>query len=169
MNYFAFYALWFLILFSEQAKSPYIALPIVGMYLVTHIVCFSQSPARETFLICALTVIGALNETILSLSGLVQYLGAYVEGVSWWTLSLWATFATTYWHAFSWLESRTILSCILGALVAPPCYIWIQRIGAITFPEGVLPATVAIGALWACVLPVTFWISKSVRCVERSP
>ena len=148
---------------SPQTEKPLIALPIVLGYLLLHLALVSRAWKKEAVLIAALTVFGALNETVLSLLGAVAYKGALWEGVAWWTLALWASFATTYWHAFSWLGSRRILSSLLGAFVVPACYAWFGVMGAIRYPNGLPLAMLTIGAVWALTLPVTFYISTLLQ------
>ena len=163
VNYLAFYALWCLCIIAGDDKRAQWAIPVVLVYLVLHLLFMSSSPKREAILIAVLTLVGAMNESLLAKSGFVSYADAYWLGVSWWTLSLWACFATTYWHAFSWLSSRFLLAGFLGALAAPLCYASIATVGGISFPKGNTEGLLTIGVLWACVLPLTFVISRWIQ------
>ena len=163
INYLAFYALWCLCAFAGDDKQALWAVPIVLVYLVLHLLFISSSPKKEAVLIVVLTLLGALNESLLASIGFVSYSGAIWKGISWRTLSLWACFATTYWHAFSWLSSRLILASVLGAMVAPPCYAWIESVGGIQFPLGRAEALLTIGIQWAVVLPLSFAISRWIQ------
>ena len=162
VNYLAFYAVWVVCTIAAKVERPLVGLPVVLAYLCLHLTLVSRSWKKEAFLITVLTAFGALNETFLSLLGAVVYKGASYGGVAWWTLALWASFATTYWHAFSWLSSRRLLSSLLGATVVPVCYAWFGAAGAIQYPHGPLRALVTIGAVWALTLPVTFYISELI-------
>ncbi len=167
VNYLSFYGLWLVCVFAGVAKKPLWAIPCVLCYLALHLFFIASFRKREAILILALTVVGALNESLLAMGGVVVYTGAYWEGISWWTLSLWACFATTYWHAFSWLESRPVLATLLGATAAPMCYAWIEQVGGMSFPKGYTEAFLVIGVLWAVVLPGSFAISHYVRNYRR--
>ena len=163
VNYLAFYGLWFLCVLAQVKGYAEWAIPVVLVYLGLHLCWISASPKREAVLIIALTMVGAMNESFLASIGVVSYAGAYWEGISWWTLSLWACFATTYWHAFSWLTSRPLLSCLLEASVAPLCYAWVQRVGGMSFPLGTTKALLTISVVWAVVLPGSFMISRWIQ------
>jgi hypothetical protein len=126
-------------------------------------VFISKSPQREAVFIAVLTLLGAVNESMLAVLGVVVYSGAYWGGIAWWTLSLWACFATTYWHAFSWLAQRPFLAGFLGAIVAPMCYGSIESVGGISFPVGEVRGFLTIAAVWAIVLPVTFALSRRIQ------
>jgi hypothetical protein len=163
VNYIAFYGLWCLCVMAGDDKRALWVIPIVLVYLVCHLLYISSSPKREAFLIIVLTLFGAVNESLLATFGVVSYAGAYWKGISWWTLSLWACFATTYWNAFSWLSSRLFLSSFFGAIAAPLCYVWIENAGELHFLIGRTEALLAIGALWAVVLPLSFVISRWIK------
>ena len=163
INYLGFYAVWVVCTIAVDRKLPLIALPVVLGYLLLHLAFVSRSWKKEAVLIASLTAFGAMNETVLSLLGAVTYQGALWRGVAWWTLALWASFATTYWHAFSWLSSRPLLSSVLGASVVPVCYAWFGITGAIQYPNGPLRAALTIGAVWAITLPATFYISSLLQ------
>jgi hypothetical protein len=164
MNYIAFYGLWVLCLLAAVAREPLWAVPAVVLYLTVHLLFFSTFPVKEGILIALMTVLGGINESVLASLGVVTYTGAYWKGIAWWTLCLWACFGSTYWHAFSWLEGRPMLSAVLGAIVAPICYLSVERAGGVVFSDGRVSALVAIGALWAVVLPCTFALSRRLRC-----
>jgi hypothetical protein len=108
-------------------------------------------------------VFGAANESVLAALGVVTYAEAYWEGVAWWTVSLWGCFATTYWHAFSWLEGHPGLAVVLGGFIAPLSYAWIERMGGVSFPQGEMVGILVVGGLWAIVLPISFVVSRRIR------
>lgn len=163
INYVAFYILWCLLLLTVSKNRAEWGIPVVLLYLVLHLTFVSTSSKREAVLILILTILGALNESFLAAVGVVEYAGTYWAGVSWWTLSLWTCFATTYWHAFSWLAPRPLLSFLLGAVVAPFCYVSIEQVGGISFPLGRVPGLITIGAVWGVLLPLTFAVSTRLR------
>lgn len=163
VNYLAFYGLWCVCVFAGKDKGEFWAIPMVVGYLIFHLSVVSATPKREALFIASLTCLGAVNESLLSILGAVHYLEAYWLGVSWWTLSLWACFATTYWRAFAWLSSRLWLAAPLGAVAAPVCYAWIERVGLISFPQGSALALSIIGIVWAGMLPLSFFLSRWIQ------
>ena len=160
INYIAFYVVWVVCILSVHHSRHVLAISIALLFCILHLIFVCKDWRREIPFIAALTAYGAVNESLLSFLGAVSYEGALWMGVSWWTLILWAAFATTYWHAFSWMASKPLLSALLGATVAPICYAWMNRMGAIEYPNGETTAMLAIGAVWACSLPCTFFISR---------
>ena len=169
VNYLAFYLLWVVCVVAAYYHVSLLTVPVVLLYLIAHLAFVSKAWREEALFIALLTVYGMMNESLLSLCGAISYEGALWEGVSWWTLGLWAVFATTYWHSFSWLRSRPIVSALLGAAVVPACYEWVNLMGAIQYPNGQTRAMISVGVLWALTLPCTFFISNAFqrRCEER--
>lgn len=163
INYFAFYGLWCLCILTGSSSHALWVVPIILLYMSLHLLFISTSPKKEAIFIGLLTLFGAANESMLSLLGAVHYADAYWEGIAWWTLSLWACFATTYWHAFSWLASRPILASILGAFVAPICYVSIERVGELSFPLGMTESLLVIASVWAVILPCTFALGTWIQ------
>ena len=163
VNYLGFYALWMLCVMAIVAQKPLWAIVGVVLYLIIHFLCISRTPKRELLFLLLLTAVGLLNETWLWGIGVVTYVGAYWGGIAWWTISLWICFATTYWHAFSWLEGRPWISAVLGAAAAPFCYAWIEQEGGITFPRGAVVGLLVIGGTWAVLLPLSFCLSRWMR------
>lgn len=166
IHYFIFYGVWCVCVVAGSENMFWLGMPLVLIYLAFHLFFMSVSPKKEMMLIAALTVLGSITDSVLALLGAVSYAWAYVGGIAWWTVSLWACFATTYWHAFSWLSPHTLLASVMGAIGAPMCYAWIESRGAIFFPHGKIEAFFIIGVVWAVVLPVSFVMS---RWIQRLP
>ncbi len=165
INYLAFYAIWFLCLWSAEANQSAVAFSLTLLYIILHLKIVSRFPIGELVCILAITTLGFLNESLLSIFHAVQYEGAYSYFLApLWCVALWAAFASTYWHAFRWLERRYILAAILGALCAPFFYLWIEKAGAATilFSQTFYPYCV-ISFMWSVVLPLSFFISSKVR------
>ena len=162
INYLAFYFLWVICIGAARFDMAYIAIPIVILYLIFHLVFISLDWKKEGLLIVVLTAVGAFNESALFLLGKITYKDAFWGGVSWWSLGLWASFATTYWHAFSWLSSKPLLSAFLGGTVMPFCYASIGHLNVIQYSD-TTRAMCAVGVVWALLLPCTFLISKKIQ------
>ena len=163
INYFAFYIIWVGCLYAALHQLSFLFFLIVCAYLVLHLTFVSERSLAELFLIASIMLIGTANDILLTELHVVQYTDALPIGVSWWMLGIWACFGSTYWHAFSWLESRLTLSVLLGALVVPFCYLWGIEAKTVTFLWDESSALVLIGILWAIVLPITFIISHAIK------
>ena len=163
INYLGFYIVWVVCVAAAHLSRPFLAVLVAAGFLLLHLAFVSDDRKKEALFIALLTAYGAVNETLLSFLGAVTYEGALWRGVAWWTLALWASFATTYWHAFSWLNSRPLLAAVLGATVAPICYAWVKSMGAIVYQNGEMRAMIAIALVWAWTLPCTFYMSQLLR------
>ena len=163
IHYLIFYGVWCSCVVAGSQNRIWLGVPLVAIYLVAHLFFMSVSPKKEMVLIVALTVLGCVTESLLSILGAVSYAWAYIGGIAWWTVSLWVCFATTYWHALSWLSSHTVLSAFMGAIGAPLCYAWGESRGAVLFPNGRIEAFFIISIVWAVVFPVSFVISRLVQ------
>jgi hypothetical protein len=162
-NYIAFYLLWFICIWADIKGYGLFVTPLVALYLYVHLAWISPDPRRELCFISLLAAMGACSDTLFAVTHLVYYQHTFLPGISWWNLSLWVCFGTTYWHAFSWLEPRPLLAAVLGAIVAPICYVGIEEAGAIFFTAQREIVLSIISFFWAVFLPVTFHISKKIR------
>ncbi len=167
LNYLAFYLIWYLCLRSIGGEGIGLTLVVAALYFAIHFFFVSERPVREAFFMTCLTLFGMVNETLLAVTGVVTYADAYYGGVAWWTILLWFCFASTYQHAFSWLEPLVWQSSLLGAIVAPICYAVLAKAGAISFGETFWSSLFWIGLDWAIIMPLTFAFSRQL--LHRPP
>jgi len=161
INYTAFYLIWFLCIWAGTEGTSMIALPLIISYLVLHIVAISHCPTCEVMLIAMIMLIGASNDIVLSKT-ILTYSSASFYGMSWWTLSLWTCFGTTYWHTLKWMHSHFWTTPFLGAIMVPLCYLYLYNAGAVHFHnKGIVPFMI-ISLVWAALLPFSVWISNTI-------
>jgi hypothetical protein len=159
VNYLVFYLIWCLCVRGAVSHHAAFPLSMLAFYLVFHLFIISESPVNEIILIAAVTFIGCFNESLLSFYGLVLYSGAFFLGISWWTIALYMSFATTLWYSFSWLIHIPFLGALLSAVVMPFCYFGLEKVGAISFPvKGNLPYVI-IGVHYLFLFPVYSYIA----------
>ena len=128
------------------------------------IVLLSRQRARTALFAAAAAVMGPLADVPLARAGLIilhepLLLGA-VMPLWWW--GLWAMFGAALPASFGWLRGRTALAAILGALGGPPAYAAGAGLGAIALPSGAWPSLVAIGAVWAVLMPLAVLAASHV-------
>lgn len=77
-----------------------------------------------------------------------------------WVPLIWAQFATLFRFSLAWLSGRYLLGALLGALGGPLAYAAGVRLGAAGF--GVSPplSLLALGVVWALVVPLFAWLSS---------
>jgi hypothetical protein len=163
VNYAAFYLIWGLCLYLKGGEGIFVTFLVTGIYVALHFAFVSNHPVREGIFALCMTIFGLANESMLSLTGVLSYAEVLYAGVSWLTIVLWFCFSLTYWHAFSWLESRLILASVLGAIAAPVCYSVLAEAGAVTFLLNKTTTLFFIGLDWAVILPSTFAFSRWFR------
>lgn len=162
-NYLAFYLIWVGCLYAAGHQLSCVAASFVGVYLVLHLLFVSERPIAELFLILAVIFLGTLNDCILTLSGIVTYMDASWLGTSWWMTGIWGCFGSTYWHTFSWLESRKLLAALLGAIAVPLCYLWGAEANVLSFSVNQQLALLIVAVLWAFLLPLSFVMSLAIK------
>ena len=166
LNYLTFYLLWCLCVWGASQDQQAIPLIAVILYLIIHLAFVSRKPLRETLLIVVVTALGCLNESILAYFQIVLYRDAFFLGVAWWTICLYACFATTLWYSFSWLLRRPLLATFLGATAMPICYLGIAHARAISFPLGEVIAFAVVGLQYAILVPLLAHIGLMFQSVS---
>src|SRR5690349_24079488 len=106
----------------------------------------------ELQLIAAAFLAGVVVDTVLVISGQVQFASAWPPSWSpFWMLSLWIAFATTLNHSLRWLMTRPLAAAVAGAIGGPLAYLAGARLGALTLAEPLMGVAL-IAVLWACAL-----------------
>ena len=105
---------------------------------------------------------GIVIEIILLKSGVISYRGltASTSFPPLWILALWLAFATLPDGALSWLEGRTILQIIFGAVGGPLSYLAGEKLGAATLHGNFVYAMAVLAFAWAVATPLCFRFVK---------
>ncbi|NBR12452.1 MAG: DUF2878 domain-containing protein, partial [Alphaproteobacteria bacterium] len=77
-----------------------------------------------------------------------------------WILALWLAFATLPDGALSWLEGRTILQIIFGAVGGPLSYLAGEKLGAAELHGSFAYAMAVLAFAWAVATPLCFRFVK---------
>lgn len=162
-NYISFYVVWIGCLWAAVRGWSFFSMCAVIIYLIAHLRFVSKSPLAESLLIMSIVGLGVFNDIVLTTLGVLSYVDATAFGSAWWMIALWACFGSTYWHAFSWLESRRLLACLLGATAVPLCYMWGVNAGAVSLRLDEKWAYGIIAVLWAGILPFSFVMSNYMK------
>jgi hypothetical protein len=87
-----------------------------------------------------------------------------------WMVALWTSFALTLNHSLAFLQTRTWLATVLGAVGAPLAY-WAAGSGwhAVDFPLGVVPMLGTTAIAWALLMPVLSRVSLRLRGLDARP
>jgi hypothetical protein len=149
-----FQAAWFACVIG--AARGQVALGIAAVVAVVAILlAWSTRPGVDLRLVLLALVIGAVWDSLLALTGVVEYAspGPLPDWAPVWILALWALFAPMLREPMCWLHGRPVLAALLGAVGGPLSYAAAERLGACAFPDPVL-AIVVLGAGWALFVPL---------------
>jgi hypothetical protein len=137
------------------------AIPAAAIILICHWFFISRDIAewRSIFIIAfAGSVIDSiLFSTYVFIDGSDRYLAPL------WLICLWLIFATTPNYTFRWLQKRTIVSVVLGAVAGPLSYLAGIKLNAVEFGIPSSQALLLLGVIWAIFFPVSLWLAAVNR------
>ncbi|MEM7218961.1 MAG: DUF2878 domain-containing protein [Pseudomonadota bacterium] len=107
--------------------------------------------ARDLRLLMLLPPLGWCLDSLWALTGILDF-GTTLA--PYWIALLWASVALTLRHSMSLFSARPRLGALLAACSAPLCYLGGQRLGAVTVPEPLLLAWIALA--WCALFAVLF-------------
>jgi hypothetical protein len=160
INFVAFQLGWFACVLSAANGMPWLGLLVAGLIVVIHLQKAAR-PAREAQLVFLAVLAGLIFDSLLVLSGWLQYPGGtLVPGIApYWILAMWALFATTLNASMSWLKSSLLLASVMGAIFGPLSYVAGQRLGALEFIN--FPASmIALSFIWALAMPLLMYAAN---------
>ena len=160
LNFVAFQIGWFACVLSAANGLPLLGLVVVSLVVVLH-VQFSEWRSHELILVCLAVVMGLVFDSLLVISGWLQYpSGVLLPGIApYWILAMWALFATTLNVSMSWMKGKAFLASVLGAVFGPLSYMAGQRLGAIEFVN-FQSAIIALAIIWALVMPLLVTVAS---------
>jgi hypothetical protein len=162
LNYVCFYVIWVLDLRGASSLQAFVPLLVFGMYFLIHMTIVTKNFFRESLLVVFVTMLGLFNESLLAYFNIVSYEDAFFLGVAWWTISLYATFATTLWYSFAWLTKDLYFASLLSAMIMPFCYHAMAHIGALSLPDSSWRSIVIIGIQYALLIPVCCMVARTL-------
>ena len=154
-----FQCAWFLCVLTPSMSTDYAGVFAMLLYLAI-VLRFIEAKLSAFFLIALAGSIGG------SVDGILTYAGWYAfPNKEPWTpiylYAIWFGFAATLATSLSWLKSRYALASLLGAIFGPLNYLAGERLGAVSFPNGVDKTMIMLAFLWSLELPLLLWIINS--------
>lgn len=159
-----FYAGWFLSLKEVSEGKPFYGLVLVCVIIFYHWFRSHHRKADGVSLLL-MTALGPLSDTLYSKFGLLAYkshLHSIPNMPPLWIFFLWALFASNI-HLFSWLKKHRMLSILFGAVGGPISYMSAIRVGGADLLQPLPIAFLAIGSLWAIILPSSMWVNEYLQ------
>ena len=153
INFIAFQVIWLIAVIGAGNE---ILLPTV---LVVVAFCCWQLSARRRhkndlpLIICAI-LSGLLLDSIWQATGLIEFKLSLPLIAPIWIILLWITLALSINHSLAWLKKNIWLAALFGAIGAPLSYFAGSKLGALTYPQGLLMINILLSLSWAIVMPL---------------
>ena len=128
---------------------------VAAVTLVVGLHALAMPPNERRIGILVLVVIGGfVIDSALGLAGVCRYVSGAADGsvAPAWLVALWPNFATLLSGTCAWLVRRPWLAAAFGVIGGPLAYLGGERLGALTFPQGYVPALLALAVrgVWRC-------------------
>jgi hypothetical protein len=136
-------------------------LPLLGPLIVALLVCLQsrrlapEERRRQLRAVLGLGLAGTALDSLQAAAGTVRFAGAWVPWLApLWITALWAHFATALPALARSAAGGTWRLVALGAIGGPMAYWGGVRLGAASFPAGLVVAFATLAVEWAVALPL---------------
>lgn len=153
-NFIQFQVAWFAIVLSAAAQQPFLGVAVVLLFTAVHLY-LSEKPVAEGLFLLLVGLLGWLWESLVLGTGLIHYTATSGDDLMapLWIAALWLNFASTLNYSLAWLQGRTALSAVFGAVGGPLAFFAGEKLGAVSFTNSVLIlAIIAVG--WLILTPL---------------
>ena len=153
INFIAFQVIWLIAVIGAANE---IWLPTA---LAVAAFCCWQLPSKRrhksdlALIICAI-LSGLLLDSLWQATGLIEFKLALPLIAPVWILLLWVTLALSINHSLAWLKKNIWLAVLFGAIGAPLSYFAGSKLGALTYPQGLLMIHILLSISWAIIMPL---------------
>ncbi len=159
-NALVFQGNWFVVILGAAAGRPWLGVAS-SVAFVLAFAALSRRWAGTLILAAASGLVGYAADSALVLGGVLGFPDeARLGGPSTlWMVALWAAIACTLHSSMRWLQGRTVLGAVFGAVGGAGSYYAGMRLGAVTFPAGDAAGVIAAGGLWLVAMPLLAWLA----------
>ena len=161
-NALGFQLVWWLSVLG-QGQWTLIVLAILGFHLL---LVFDQ--AREAKVLLSVTALGVVTDSTLTLIGLFEFNEGTESIIPVWLIFLWLGFAASLNHSLSMFHRNPWLAALAGGVFGSLSYLAAMRLGAVSFPLGVMVTGLVLLVVWAVLFPVSLWLARWVSSDEDS-
>ncbi len=108
-------------------------------------------------------IVGFAMESLLVTTGILRYALPWPSATlaPAWIGLIWMAFALSLRDGLTILHGRPRLAGALGALLAPLSYMTAAlQFGVLSFPQGMLPAWLALAATWLLAMPLMLYLMR---------
>lgn len=173
LNYIAFQACWFAILFYDSY-----GLILFGLYLLLHFYLVyyldnSRHLMLEFITISIVSLVGIAFDSVLLALGIYNIANSSYFPI--WYLSLWPLLGTTFNHCFyPFLKLSIKYLAVIGAVSVPFIYYSVSQVkDSFYLGEPLYISLVIVGIVWAILLPafirMTVYLEDKILINNQSP
>ncbi|MFT7130336.1 MAG: hypothetical protein ACI89U_002458 [Gammaproteobacteria bacterium] len=148
---------WFVCLFGGDIAA--LLFLVLTLFFHQH---FIVEKSGEWLLIAAVTILGFVLDSTLTVAGFFQFEVASLSFIPLWLVCLWCIFATTLCHSMSWFHERLWLASLMGGLAGASSYFAGHRLGAVSIAEPLSQSLFTVGLCWAVLFPTFIYFSRKV-------
>jgi len=153
-NALLFNAFWFSACVGRDAF-----LPLTATLLLILLLCVKQrQPTLQ--LASRVAIVGLLADATLSHSEVYQFTGG--DLLPTWLILLWIGFASIISRSLRFLNRNLGLAALFGAFGGPSSYFAGHRFGGVEFGYELIPTLIIVGLVWACLLPLFFFLARQI-------
>jgi hypothetical protein len=150
---------------ASAGRGGLMVAPLAAATLIALHAVISRRPGDELRLIVSAMMIGLLGDSLLCAAGLVAAAPFADQVAPPWQLALWTLPGAALHTYLRWMSAHRALAAASAAGAAALACLAGQRLGALRFPAGTLPALGASALSWA--LAMTLLLSWSARLDRR--
>lgn len=155
-NLVGYQLVWFAAVIGAGQGNVWSGVLAAGVFVVGQWT-WSRQRAADARLIVVALLLGQVIEGSLARNGVVTFAAAWPSAnfAPLWILAVWAAFAMTLNHSLGFLQGRTWLSAVFGAVGGPLAYLSAARgWGAVQFAEPMWRALAWLALAWAVAMPL---------------
>jgi hypothetical protein len=156
---FAWYqGLWFMAVLGGSQGEALLFL-LIGL----HVVLVRQRFAELSLMVSA-ACLGAAFDGLLASAGFYVF-EETPQGlpIPLWLAAIWMGFAGTLRYSMAFMVARPRLTTAAAAFFAPLTYLGAERLDAVDFAYGAVPAAVVVGLSWAVLTPMLLRLEALTR------
>lgn len=153
-NFIQFQVAWFAIVLSAAAEQPSLGVGVVALFTAVHLY-LAEKPVAEGVFLLLVGLLGWLWESLVLGTGLIHYTATRGDELMApiWIAALWLNFGSTLNFSLLWLQGRTALAAVFGAVGGPLAFFAGEKLGAVSFSNsGLILIIISIG--WLILTPL---------------
>ena len=164
---------WGICVVGAARGNEWIGPLVVLFWILIHLRLIGKKWVSELILILGAGIMGFLIDTLLGLSGAIQFYRYSLGGVTSppFMVALWFSFATSLAFSLRWLQGRYFLGGAIGLVAGPLTYYGGMKLGAVQFSENLIMAIGFIGIAWLISMPMLLgyreWVYTRLECSSK--